>query len=214
VNLPRKHKLITRLVIPIWLAVVSVLTLRLVSYSSTPGIAGHPPSKWPIASHIVRISHDPTLIMMLHPRCPSARASLTELSELLARVHTPAHAIILFVKPASTADDWVRTDIWNTAISLPHVTVVVDRNGTESQTFDSHTSGQVILYGTNDELLFTGGITIARGHTGDNEGRQALIKQLTGQPTESVQTAVFGCPLLSDRDLGNRTKEERRGSHK
>lgn len=213
-NLQQKHKLIPRLLIPLWLAVVAVLALRLVSYSSTPGIAGHPPSRWPIASHIVRIAGEPTLIIMLHPHCPCARASLTELSELLARVNNPVNAIILFVKPASTADEWEKTGIWNTASSLWGVTVLVDHDGTESQIFNSHTSGQVMLYGANDELLFTGGITIARGHTGDNEGRRTLIKLLAGEHAEAVKTAVFGCPLLSDRDLGNRKKEECRGSHK
>jgi len=189
------------------------LALRLVSYSATPGIAGHPPSRWPSASHIARIEGEPTLMMMLHPHCPSARASLSELSEVLARVHTRVNTIILFVKPASTADEWEKTGFWATASSMPGVTVLIDRDGTESQTFNSHTSGQVMLYGANDELLFRGGITIARGHTGDNEGRRILIKLLTGEPTESVETAVFGCPLLNDRDLGNRKKDESRGSH-
>jgi hypothetical protein len=129
-------------------------------------------------------------------------------------VHKPFETIILFVKPASTSDEWEKTDIWNAASSLPGVTVLVDHDGFESQVFNSRTSGQAMLYSENGELLFTGGITIARGHIGDNEGRRTLIKLLTGERADTVQTAVFGCPLLSDRDLGNRKKEECRGSHK
>jgi hypothetical protein len=56
-------------------------------------------------------------------------------------------------------------------------------------------------------LLFSGGITAARGHAGDNAGRSELVSLLNGGPVAPAATlnrggsardatSVFGCPLF------------------
>jgi hypothetical protein len=52
-----------------------------------------------------------------------------------------------------------------------------------------------LLYDTAGRLLFSGGITAARGHSGDNAGREAIVALLAGAPTDRTQTPVFGCKL-------------------
>jgi hypothetical protein len=43
--------------------------------------------------------------------------------------------------------------------------------------------------------MFSGGITDARGHAGDNDGRDAVEAYLTGGVPGCTQTPVFGCPI-------------------
>ena len=55
-------------------------------------------------------------------------------------------------------------------------------------------------------LVFSGGITVARGHSGDNAGRSALAALLTDGTAATTKTAVFGCFL---RDAVETTRERR-----
>ena len=57
------------------------------------------------------------------------------------------------------------------------------------------TSGSCFLYDAHGKLLFSGGITSARGHEGDNAGRDAIVKLVHGRPAPQQQTDVFGCAL-------------------
>jgi hypothetical protein len=53
----------------------------------------------------------------------------------------------------------------------------------------------VVLYAPSGKLLFTGGITVSRGHQGNNPGREALISCLTTNNSNDTLWPVFGCPL-------------------
>jgi hypothetical protein len=69
-----------------------------------------------------------------------------------------------------------------------------------------------MLYGSEGNLLFSGGITAARGHEGDNAGRSAIISCLTKSEAERNQTPVFGCSLFA-RDACEIGKEVSHGQH-
>lgn len=115
------------------------------------------------------------------------------------------NANAVFVKPAGLAVAWAETDLWSSANNIPGVIVTVDENGVEAQRFESATSGQAALYSAEGQLLFSGGITGARGHAGDNDGRSAILSLLLTGKTAKTQTPVFGCPLVADHF---RTKAE------
>ena len=72
----------------------------------------------------------------------------------------------------------------------------VDPEGREARLFGAAASGAVALYDTHGILAFSGGITGARGHSGDNAGRSAVVALLTGRRPERARTFVFGCDLL------------------
>ena len=82
---------------------------------------------------------------------------------------------------------------------LRHLLVL---EGREAARFGAATSGQTFLYDARGGLLFSGGITGARAHAGDNAGRSAVVTLLngTGGPA-APRTSVFGCPLF---DRGER----------
>ena len=164
-------------------------------YENASGPAAAPPSQWPLASGIHLATDRATLIMLAHPHCPCTRASIGELARLMAQAQGRVTAYALFVKPAGSSDDWENTDLWRNAAGIPGVNVVVD-DGVEAQRFHAVTSGQTVLYDAEGRLLFSGGITGSRGHSGDNEGRSAIVSLLNTGEAERAETSVFGCPLF------------------
>lgn len=187
-------------------ALMTVVGLGLLwNYENAPGPVSVPPSRWPPDSRIRPATDRATLIMLTHPHCPCTRASIGELDRLMAQAQGRVTAYVLFLKPAGSADDWERTDLWRSAASIPGVNVVVDDGGVEARRFHAVTSGQTALYDDEGRLLFSGGITGSRGHSGDNAGRSAIASLLNTGEAEAAETFAFGCPLFD-------TQSECRGS--
>jgi hypothetical protein len=135
---------------------------------------------------------------MAHPQCSCTAATLAELAEILARAHSRPTTYVVFLKPQGFTNDWVDGDLWQTAKRLPDVTVVRDDDGFEAVRFGAATSGQTFLYDDHGTLIFSGGITGARAHPGDNLGRQTLVALLNrDRPSGGSGTNVFGCPLFN-----------------
>jgi hypothetical protein len=104
-------------------------------------------------------------------------------------------AYAVFVKPEGASDDWDQTDLWQSAVSIPGVNAVVD-DGSEAHRFHALTSGQTVVYDADGNLIFSGGITASRGHSGDNAGRSAIVSMLNSGQGERTETSVFGCSLF------------------
>jgi len=79
------------------------------------------------------------------------------------------------------------------------VIVRADQEGNEARCFQVTTSGHVVLYDVHGKLLFSGGITVSRGHSGDNDGRSAIMKLLNHEMVAVPETPVFGCSLLNPK---------------
>jgi hypothetical protein len=134
--------------------------------------------------------------MLAHPHCTCTRASLGELAEAVARASTPPRTYILFMTPTRLGGGWEQTELGRTAAALPGVTVVRDDDGRTARDFGAMTSGQTLLYDVRGVLVFSGGITGARAHAGDNLGRQSLVALLNRESAPRSWTNVFGCPLF------------------
>ena len=169
----------------------------LVWYSNAPGTTGAPPRKWPIGSAMQPNGERSTLMMFIHPRCPCTRASLEELARIQARCTGLADVYAVFVRPPGVPNGWERADNWRTAAAIPEVHMVVDEDGAEARRFGATTSGHVQLYGAEGNLKFSGGITGARSHAGDNAGADAVQSWLRRGIADHRETFVFGCPLFS-----------------
>jgi len=177
-----------------WMLGVGFGFSALWKYASAPGEPGRPPKRWPAASAVPVSKGRATLVMIVHPHCPCTRASLSELAVLMARTRGRLAANVLFFKPKDFQDRWEKTDLWRTASAIPDARAMSDEGGVEAARFGSTTSGQVIVYGTKGRLLFSGGITGARGHAGDNPGRAAIESLVAGEPGPG-STPVFGCSI-------------------
>jgi hypothetical protein len=171
-------------------------------YKSTPSPAGAAPDQWPHASALPRRPGRPLLVMLAHPRCSCTRASLAELGALLGEVGDSADADVVFVRPDGIADDWIESDLWHTALRMPGVTVVADRGGRETERFGALTSGTLLLYDGSGRLRFSGGVTSARGHVGDNPGRRRVVALIKQGKADKPTSPVFGCDLLGPREPG------------
>jgi hypothetical protein len=181
----------------VWLCSAAAGLAVLWNYDNAPGEAAHPPSSWPSGSHLTRATETSTLIMLAHPQCSCTRASLGELAEVLARAEVRPKTIVVFLKPSTFGDGWEQTELWRMAARLPNVSVVRDDDGVEARSFGAATSGQTFLYDKRGALLFSGGITGARAHQGDNAGRQSVVTLLNSGPRAHSATSVFGCPLFA-----------------
>jgi hypothetical protein len=193
----------------VWLVLVLSGSAMMWRYGSTAGAPGAPPATWPAASNLPLASDVPTLVMLVHPMCPCSRASLDELEVVMSRAAGRARAYVVFVRPPGVTDDWRSTDYWHKASSIPGTTPVVDEGGAEAHALGSLTSGHVLLYAPGGRLLYSGGITGARGHEGDNEGRRDVLALIADQAPTSVRRPVYGCGLDDPeraRELTTRTE--------
>jgi len=180
----------------LWLGGIISGTVAMLAYSIAPGRAGSPPAAWPVASRLSLAAGRPTLVLFVHPRCPCSRASLGELAVLMAHCQTQLTAHVLFLQPEGTTESWATTDLWRAACIIPGVTVHGDAAGVEARRFHSETSGHTVLYDRDGRLVFQGGITVSRGHSGDNPGRGTVENWLAERRPAQINTPVFGCSLF------------------
>jgi hypothetical protein len=195
----------------LWLAVVSAGLAGLWAFAETPGPAATASAAWPSASRVQRDARRPTLVVFAHPQCACSRASIGELALLMTRAQGRVTAKVLFYRPSGAGDEWAHTDLWRSAAAIPGVEVESDPNGDEAAAFGAAVSGQTLLYAVDGRLVFSGGITFARGHSGDNAGRSALATLLTDGSASTTKTPVFGCFL---RDAVETTRAPKRAAGK
>lgn len=179
----------------IWLITISAGLVKLYNYGATPGVLTAVPLRWPIETIIQKGAAPFQLVMVAHPRCPCTRASIGELESIMAKTQGQIAAHVLFIKPKDVSEDWVQTDLVETAKKIPGVGVYVDQDAKQAKLFGGTTSGQVFLYDSAGKLTFSGGITASRGHSGDNLGKKNIIALANNENVEQSKTPFFGCLL-------------------
>src|SRR5205823_12162921 len=105
-----------------------------------------------------------------------------------------------FYTPRDTGDDWRQTDTCRNAAQILGVTVVSDVDGQEAERFGAETSGHAFLFDPNGRLLFSGGITASRGHSGDNAGESSIVSLIDNHSASRARTFVFGCAFKAQRE--------------
>jgi hypothetical protein len=178
-----------------WAGSILLLGRVLLNYENTPGQPGTPSRYWPTGSHIYRPAGKYALVMLVHPDCPCSEASLSELERLLAQLHGKLTGFVVFGRPASKEEDVQTTKLWKRASAIPDVTTLYDAGSREIERFRGEVSGYTMLYDPSGRLMFHGGITGARGHEGDNAGRDSVIRLVGGESHEEATSPVFGCSL-------------------
>jgi hypothetical protein len=181
---------LVRLAIAGWLLAIGYGASRLIVYTLTPGPQASTSASWPEHSVLPRSRQQPAILAFIHPGCPCSAATLRELERLAAGAGSHARgSILLWTHPALPATP---------PPHIPGFTVVEDREGRIARSFGVRTSGQVLLYARDGALVFRGGITPGRGHSGDNPGSDALQGLLMGETPAIRSFPVFGCSLYAD----------------
>jgi hypothetical protein len=178
-----------------WVSGIAWGIQKIQAYSSTPGVVAAAPASWPGSALVEPKQGESTLVMFMHPQCSCTRASLAELQAILDRTHGAVSAWVVVLKPNAMGDEWTHSATWKAARAMPGVTVVMDQEGAEAGRFGASTSGHTVLYDARGQLQFTGGITAARGHVGDNTGRQRVVSLVETDTADSHQHEVYGCGL-------------------
>ncbi|MDB6092848.1 MAG: redB [Verrucomicrobia bacterium] len=166
----------------------------LLRYEMRAGVGAPQTGSWPQGSALPFDPSHSNLVMFSHPRCPCTRASLAELEALLAQSGCEIRATLCFLAPDDDPD-WKDTPLVRKARDIPGLRVVFDRNGTLAARFGARTSGQVLVFDRAGRNVFSGGITSARGHAGDNRGSAHLLAFVRGEKTAALSTPVYGCAL-------------------
>lgn len=191
---PRRPDVRQLLLVSLWLVTATSGFFFVLRYETSPGTLAAPPKTWPEGAFARPASGTYSLVMAVHPHCPCSRASIAELSSIMSHSGN-LHAYVLFLSPRKVASNWERTDLWASAQSIPRTTAIADKDGALLALFNCKTSGQTLLYDAAGNLKFNGGITSARGHQGDNAGRDAILAFARTGIARHAETLVFGCGL-------------------
>lgn len=189
----RKH-LLPQVVVIVWVFGAGAGMRALVNYSYAEGSPATSPSAWP-GGRGISSSDRSKLVLFMHSQCPCSRATVQELSIIMARCRGRVDAYAYFYSPRSVSGGWKTSALWRDASVIPGVKILADEDGRESRRFGASTSGQVLLYDGVGRLRFKGGITISRGHAGSNSGRDAIVDILEGRKSGQDTAPVFGCSL-------------------
>jgi hypothetical protein len=165
------------------------------TYKNTAGNSTDAPARWPSDSRIEREPGLPVLLMFAHPMCSCTRASLSELRVLVSEFRGRFTPYVISALLQDVGQEWMSSNLWKSAESIEGVRVMRDVEEYEARLFAARTSGHVVLYDPEGRLLFSGGITGARGHVGDNYGLQQVASLLRKHTTSTAEGPVFGCPL-------------------
>ena len=174
----------------VWLAAILSGFWFWERYDSTPGGTGE-----------TALAADATsgtrwrLTVFAHPRCPCTRATLREAAGLAA-THPELAVRVWIVCPPNSPGNWDRGEVWDLARDIRGAEVACDTDGTEALRLGARTSGHAVLVSPGGKAVFRGGVTLARGRTGENVGLNAVRGWLDGRP--GAPTApVFGCELVT-----------------
>lgn len=136
------------------------------------------------------------MVMFAHPHCPCTRASLKEL-ERIAAEFPEASTTVFFCKPSgTTGKEWEHASLSLRTADL----LKWDDGCTEAKRAGVTTSGHLLLFHPDGTVLFSGGITRARGYQGESTGSEALRSRLLGETRELKHSPVFGCPLYDPQN--------------
>jgi hypothetical protein len=194
----------------IWLAMTICTMGSFWVYESTPGTASAIAAVAPQDSSIRLANDRQTLVVFVHPKCVCTNATLLELSRILQQIDLTAQPKCIFVlrQPAESRSAWMNTPIEQLCRAIPEATVLHDFDGVEARRFGVTTSGTCILYTSNGQRIFCGGITASRGHQGPACGQDLLLQRMTASAADPElcgieisdqsqdQCPAFGCPLF------------------
>ena len=171
------------------------------AFNGTAGLETMGPAGWPAGTAVKRSHTAPTILVFAHPFCSCTGATLEELDRVLANRKSGAQAPAIRILFSRSDPAWKPGDLWNRASKIPGANPVWDEEGREARIFGARTSGLVFLYDPRGNLLFQGGITSSRGHTGNSYGAERLTAAIeSGRKVAGSPPQVFGCALFSASD--------------
>ena len=180
----------------VWLFATVTGLQMLWAFDNTPGASPVLGQSWPEGATLARSTDRPTLVLFAHPRCPCTSSTIAQLTSVVKQCGARLRVVVYTYRPAKSTLSWDRTGNRRAAVSIPGVQVISDPGGVEARRFHALTSGQAFLYDRDGQLLFSGGLTGARGHSTENPGADAIVSWTLSGKAAVARTPVFGCSLI------------------
>lgn len=181
-------------VVSVWVILIGCAFTALLAYHNIPGRRSDHAMVWPVNKSIKLDTQRPNLLVFIHPQCPCSVATLSELARIQSICGTRLNTKVVFYSPHDM--QWEDTSKVRQALAIPHVHITNDADGQIAQRFGALTSGHSLLYSSDGRRIFSGGITPARGHEGENLGRNSIVQFVLDGEIICDKTNVFGCPIL------------------
>jgi hypothetical protein len=145
-----------------------------------PGVREADPGRW-------------TLIMVVHPDCPCSKASLRNLAAILDATRLPVRAEIVGAVPPGYDGPMRNLALARGIVKSELVIMDADR---ALQTYGARTSGHLFVYDPDQDLVYSGGLTPARGAE-DAMSSMRWFNVLVRQGAIASSAPTFGCSLSS-----------------
>jgi hypothetical protein len=169
----------------VWCWIIAYGLHAMFNHATTSGNVADSPERWPAGTRLLR-GGGFTIVMFVHPDCPCAHSSLTELAVVAADAAVTIDVVVTGSHAAGP--------MWDDAGRIAGASRTLD-DGREAARFSAHTSGYTVVYDRAGVRRFAGGITGERGHVGDNVGRDAVQRIVAGLDSAVRAHPVFGCSL-------------------
>jgi hypothetical protein len=126
-------------------------------YQSGRQVAAETPSQWPMTSSLMRQADLPSVILFANPNSPCTTDTLAQLKEAVEGERVKAS--IVFWAPEHADEESLNSNNIDQAKQISGATIVFDSKGHEFANFGIQSSGQVIVYDPNGQLVYNGDIT-------------------------------------------------------
>ena len=165
------------------------------------GVYERSPGGRSVAARIAPELDGRSLFVFIHPGCPCTRASLEQLDRVLTQVRDVEIDVrMFFFRPLNAQHGFAGSEFEERAERMPGVQVIDDPGGVMARRFGVRTSGHALFFEKDGEIVFDGGLTGSRGHSGDNSNSamlRDLILQRDPADEDSVRP-VYGCAIRED----------------
>ena len=173
---PRLRQIGLMLMFCLWASSVLGAVLWQQRYAATAGAPAVAPMNWPGGSTLPFHPGRFNLLVFLHPQCPCSHATVAELARLVAQAGPRMETRVMVLEYGTQSVPSTAGPLYRQAAAIPGVVLRVDQGGALARRFQAACSGQTLLYDPTGRLVFSGGITFARGHEGDNDGEAAVLR--------------------------------------
>ena len=187
------------MLVGVWLALIAGGIWVSLEYEKTPSKVVKPAAlSNPLPEILVDNAKEFRLVVFAHPKCPCTKATLSELARFLTK-NGNVSSQVFFIVPAGLKESWAQTETFAFASHIPEVEVKIDYDGALAKTFGADASGECFLLDRKAKVLFHGGITLARGHEGDNIGLDQLTAIVQRKSDITATNVVYGCGLFDSK---------------
>ncbi|WP_446742142.1 hypothetical protein [Silvibacterium acidisoli] len=190
-----RNLFITRVFLPVAVLATALCWWSIFRFGATPGGQLNAPGHLPAAAPF-HATGAPVLLVFVHPGCTCTHATLEELDDTLNGYTKTLQVVLVVYHSAATERAGLTLEFTPRSWLHRDFRVVSDDKGMLSKQFGVQTSGEIVLYGRNGQMLFQGGVTPERAHVGASKGRDALERALFREDRQGGMTQVFGCPIF------------------